>query len=198
MTLDTDVTLVDPELDALNGGNGNYSGGSLQVQRQGGANTDDVFTLPGTTTNLTIAGGNITNTGTGHLIGTFTNTGGTLSVTWSDAAGTIPTTALVSEFLQAIQYQNTVDSGTHQINFTLNDGAANGVGSINATVNLAPAFSGLDNTPTFNQGGSAVTLDGNGAPVSVTGDLMLNSGRLEDSTSTLAIGNRAYRLRLSD
>ena len=37
--------MFDTDLDPLNGGNGLYTGASLTLTRQGGANTEDVFLL---------------------------------------------------------------------------------------------------------------------------------------------------------
>src|SRR5690606_26952461 len=37
------ATVMDVELDALNGGQGNWSGATITVRRQGGASAEDVF-----------------------------------------------------------------------------------------------------------------------------------------------------------
>ncbi len=44
-TLDGGAAVSDAELDALNSGNGNYSGASLTIARNGGANADDAFAV---------------------------------------------------------------------------------------------------------------------------------------------------------
>ena len=51
--LDPDVTVSDPDLDALNGGAGLYTGASLTLQRDGGAVTEDVFGFDTTSALLT-------------------------------------------------------------------------------------------------------------------------------------------------
>ncbi|WP_344816652.1 DUF4347 domain-containing protein, partial [Marinobacter xestospongiae] len=54
--LDANATISDLELDALNGGNGDYSGASLTIARNGGTDASDLFSvLSGG--NLTVAGG---------------------------------------------------------------------------------------------------------------------------------------------
>jgi hypothetical protein len=41
-----------------------------------------------------------------------------------------------------------------------------------------------------------VTLDGSGAPVSITGSLSLDGGRVVDESSTTMVDSRIYRMRL--
>jgi len=45
VVLDADVNVRDTDLDALNGGSGNYDGASVVLVRNGGASTDDVFSF---------------------------------------------------------------------------------------------------------------------------------------------------------
>ncbi|WP_344817009.1 DUF4347 domain-containing protein, partial [Marinobacter xestospongiae] len=54
--LDANATISDLELDALNGGNGDYSGASLTLVRNGGADASDLLSVV-TGGNLTVAGG---------------------------------------------------------------------------------------------------------------------------------------------
>ncbi len=56
VTLDGNATVNDTEFDALNGASGNYSGASLSLIRNGGANANDTFAIS-TGGNLTVAGG---------------------------------------------------------------------------------------------------------------------------------------------
>jgi hypothetical protein len=165
VVLDANVTVADVELDALNGGNGDYSGASLTIARNGGANAVDVFSVP-TGGNLTVAGGpngGGTITAGGNVIATIANTGnGQIQLSFADN-GTAPTTALVNEVMQAITYQNTGNDQTSnpQLDWTFSDGAANGTGSVTVTltdVNDAPNLTATGGNPTFTEGGGAQDL----------------------------------------
>ncbi|MCP4047487.1 MAG: hypothetical protein GY732_16035, partial [Gammaproteobacteria bacterium] len=73
--LDGDVTISDAELDALNGGFGNYDGASVTLVRNGGASAEDVFSATGTLLALTESDDLDVD---GTIIGTVTtNSGGT-------------------------------------------------------------------------------------------------------------------------
>ncbi len=166
--LDNNATIADLELDALNGGSGDYDGSVLTLARQGGASAEDVFAIP-TGGNILIAGANISNAGT--VFATFTMAGGQLQVSFTSANGRIPTTALVSEVMQAVTYENSSDAppATADILYTFDDGSgavnATDTGAISVTitgVNDAPVLAGLNNNPTFTEGGSAVVLDSDG------------------------------------
>ena len=174
--LDADVTVSDIDLDALNGGNGDFSGASLTIARNGGANGDDRFSVV-SGGSLTVAGGPAgggTITAGGNVIATIANTGnGQIQITFANN-GTIPTTALVNEVLQAIQYQNASNTPptTVQLDWTFSDGnAANAQGTganpgqdtVSQTVNIttvndAPTVTATGTDPTFNEGGGAQSL----------------------------------------
>ncbi|MCP5092702.1 MAG: hypothetical protein GY949_17455, partial [Gammaproteobacteria bacterium] len=101
VVLDDNVDISDAELDALNGGLGNYAGASLTLVRNGGANADDVFTNSGVLLGALTESGALVYNGT--TIGTVTtNSGGTLVLTFNTNA----TSALVDSTLQAIAYSN--------------------------------------------------------------------------------------------
>ncbi|MDT3778353.1 DUF2341 domain-containing protein [Nitrospira sp. MA-1] len=121
VVLDNNATIADPELDTAN----DYSGASLTLVRNGGANGEDVFAGSGTLSTLTESGSLVVG---GTTIGTVTtNSGGTLVFTFNGNA----TTARVNSALQQITYANS--SGTPpanvQIDFTINDGNAGAQGS---------------------------------------------------------------------
>ena len=138
VVLDNNATIADPELDAAN----DYSGATLTLVRNGGANAEDLFDGRGTLNPL-IESGSLVVSGT--TIGTVTtNSGGTLVLTFNSNA----TTALVNNALQKITYANS--SGTPpasvQIDFTIDDsnvgaqgsgGALNDTGSITVTITTA-------------------------------------------------------------
>ncbi len=112
--LDTDVQVLDKELSAAD----DFSGSSLTLVRNGGANVDDIFSATGNLAALT-QGGNLTLSGT--ILGTVTtNATGTLVLTFNSNA----TQALVNETLQSIAYRNTSDapSASVQIDWIFNDG----------------------------------------------------------------------------
>lgn len=121
VVLDSNAKLKDPELD-LFGQNGNWQGAVLTLERDGGANAKDVFAVTGSgSTGVNISESNIRIGNT--VVGTVTNSGGKLEVTFNDKA----TAARVDQVLQAITYRNTDTSpeATVKINYTIRDGNTN-------------------------------------------------------------------------
>jgi hypothetical protein len=165
VALDTNASVSDVELDALNGGNGDYSGASLTLLRNGGSDVNDIFSVA-TSGSLTVAGGpngGGTVTAAGNVIATIANTGnGQLQFSFADN-GTIPTTALVTETLQAIRYSNNSNSpaATVQLNYTVSDGADTDNGSVTVSmtnVNDAPSLTATGQNPGYIEGAGAVDL----------------------------------------
>jgi VCBS repeat-containing protein len=114
VVLDNNVTISDAELTAAN----NFSGATLTLVRNGGADSQDVFSASGTLSALT-QGGNLTVGGT--TIGSVTtNSGGTLVLSFNASA----TNALVNSAMQQIAYSNSSDAppSAAQINWTFSDG----------------------------------------------------------------------------
>ena len=111
VVLDSDITLFDAEIVAALD---DYDGTTLTLNRNGGANSDDVFSGSG---NLVLNAGTLELSSTN--IGSYTNTGGQLSITFN---GT-PNTAQINEVLQSIAYSNTNQNplASVQINWTFND-----------------------------------------------------------------------------
>ncbi|MCP5093108.1 MAG: hypothetical protein GY949_19525, partial [Gammaproteobacteria bacterium] len=150
VVLDVDVDVSDSDLDALNGGLGNYDGASLTLVRNGGASAEDVFSNSGLLGTLTESGALIYN---GTTIGTVTtNSAGTLVLTFNTNA----TSALVDSTLQSIAYSNSSDTppASAQIDWTFDDGNAGGQGTGGAldvvgstTVTIAAA----NDQPVFHQ-----------------------------------------------
>ena len=107
---------------------GLYTGASLTLARQDGANSDDVFLLdPGGA--LFTLDRNAIKAG-GATFATFDNDGGTLTVDFT-SAGTAATTALVNDVLRHIVYINNSDtpSGPVTLLYTFHDGSpGNGQG----------------------------------------------------------------------
>ncbi|MCP4378449.1 MAG: hypothetical protein GY794_20030, partial [bacterium] len=122
-----DVEIRDAELDAFNGGLGNYKGASVTLERNGGASAKDVFSndLASQLEALTQGGNLVYNSTT---IGTVTtNSGGTLVLTFNTNA----TTALVNSTLQSIAYSNSNNTppASAQINWTFDDGNTDSQGT---------------------------------------------------------------------
>ncbi|TMJ01411.1 MAG: hypothetical protein E6G97_16135 [Alphaproteobacteria bacterium] len=147
VVLDGNALAHDVELDALNAGSGNYNGATLTLARHLGASAQDVFAASGT---LQLTAGNVIVSGT--TVGTFTNTGGTLAITFNSNA----TTARVASVLDQVTYSNTSDAppSSVQIDYTLNDGNAGSQGSGGAlaangsiTVSITPQNDAPDVTP---------------------------------------------------
>jgi VCBS repeat-containing protein len=151
VVLDSNATIIDPELDADN----NYNGATLTLQRKEIANAEDVFGISGGT--LT-EGGDLTVNGT--VIGTVTtNSNGTLVLTFNSSA----TADLVDQALQKITYSNTGSTtGLVTIDYTINDGntGAQGTGGAltrtgSITVNLTDTTA--NNDPVAND--SSITVN---------------------------------------
>ncbi|WP_233053614.1 Ig-like domain-containing protein, partial [Motilimonas cestriensis] len=132
VSIDNDMTVADTELDALNGGNGNYDGATVTLARSGGANSQDVFSHTGLLGSL--VQGN-TFTYNASSVGTVTtNSGGTLVLTFNSSA----TSAIVDGVLQSIGYRNSSEDPASSVtlNFTFNDGSIDSTGSNQAVVNI--------------------------------------------------------------
>ncbi|RMB11894.1 DUF4347 domain-containing protein [Eilatimonas milleporae] len=172
VVLDADVTIADVELDALNSGNGNYTGASLTIARNGGANADDQFSVA--------SGGAISVSGTdistgGNVIATIdtTTTPGQIVITFQ-TAGLSPDSAVVDDVLQAIRYANGSDDppASVQLDWSFSDGNSGdaqgtgdnpGIGTGSVTVSITgvndePTLTAIGATPTFEEGGSAADL----------------------------------------
>ncbi len=104
IVIDSDVTVADTELDALNSGNGDYNGASVTIARNGGANAQDVF---GNTASLGTLTQGQSFTYNGTSVGTVTtNSGGTLVLTFNTNA----TSTMVDSVLQSITYSNSSEA----------------------------------------------------------------------------------------
>ena len=134
--LDGDVEVFDQELSGID----DLGGATLLLERNGGANSEDVFSATG---NLVFNAGTLS---FHHpTSGTVTNTGGTLTLIF--AAGT--TNAQVNEVMQSIRYANTSETPADsvQIDWTFNDqnsGAQGSGGALDVTgsttVNITEVF----------------------------------------------------------
>ncbi len=126
----SNASLSDAELSALNGGNGNWSGASLVIQRNGTAVGSDVLGFDTSGALFTVSGSNLQSAG--QTFATFTNTGGVLTVNFTSSA-TTATTALVNDVAQRVTYRSDTPAGDANIRFILDDGAG---GNANATTTV--------------------------------------------------------------
>lgn len=153
------VTVSDADLDAKNGGNGDYAGASLIVNGDVATSASDLFTI--------VAGANFTVDGNslkagGFTFATFSTADNKLQISFTSAQ-TIATSALVDEVLQSIRYTNTSDTppASRPIIYTFLDGApgeGQGSGPTNydsemATVNIAA----VNDAPVNSLGGTIGT-----------------------------------------
>ncbi|HVZ45070.1 MAG TPA: VCBS domain-containing protein [Ramlibacter sp.] len=146
VVLNASASVTDPELSAANGGNGNFSGATLTLARNGGANSQDVFSATGTLGTLGSASGNVVVGST--TIGTYTNSGGTLVLTFNSSA----TTTLVNSAMRQIAYSNASDvpPTAVQINWTFNDNNSGSQGSgsaLSSTGSTAVGIVAVDDAP---------------------------------------------------
>ncbi|RQO81741.1 putative Ig domain-containing protein [Acidovorax sp. FJL06] len=131
------ATVLDAEFGALSGGQGDWAGGSLTVQRQGTAWAAD--TLGFNAAGFSVNGGNLQSGG--QTFATFTDTGGVLTVNFT-SSGTIATNALVQAVVRGITYRNDTPAGNETVRFTLSDGG----GSTTSDVTVASSSIYVTNT----------------------------------------------------
>ncbi|MCC6140143.1 MAG: DUF4347 domain-containing protein [Nitrospira sp.] len=199
VVLDSNVQIYDAELSAAN----NFSGATLTVARNGGASSDDVFSATGT---LSLSGGNVVVSGT--TIGTYTNSGGTLTLAFNANA----TNARVNSAMQQIAYSNSSDapSSSVRIDWIFNDGNTGSQGTggaLTGTGYTTVSISAVNDMPTianlagdnlaYSEGGGAMVIeqDGNAAVADVdstnfdTGTLTVSFAAGSDSVED-ALGIR--------
>ncbi|NEQ41240.1 MAG: DUF4347 domain-containing protein, partial [Okeania sp. SIO3I5] len=183
--LDGDATISDFELDARD----NYSGATLTLERNGGANAEDVFSSGDPSVLGALREGQPL-TVNGTTIGTVTtNTGGTLLLTFNSSA----TGALVDSALQNIGYSNSTPTvAPVTIDYTINDGntadddqgtggALTGSGSITVTVTDNVVPTAVDDTTVTNQG-TPVTFSITNNDNDTDGTLRIDTVDLDPST----------------
>lgn len=113
--------LSDTEFGALNGGNGNWVGASLTIQRNGTALSSDILGFNTVGALFTISGSNLQSNG--QTFAAFTNVGGVLTITFTSSV-TAATTALVNDVAQRVTYRNDTPAGDTTIRYSLNDGTS--------------------------------------------------------------------------
>ncbi|MBL8398028.1 MAG: DUF4347 domain-containing protein, partial [Candidatus Accumulibacter sp.] len=184
VVLDADVQVYDNELSA-----GNFSGATLTLTRNGGANSQDVFSASGTLAALT-QGGNLTVDGT--TIGTVTtNSNGTLLLTFNASA----TNALVNSAMQKIAYSNSGDAppASVQLDWTFSDGntGAQGTGgALSASGSTTVSITAVNDAPVLANTALTLTVgEDAGAPSGAVGALISAfTGGITDPDGAVAKG----------
>ncbi|PKK88115.1 MAG: hypothetical protein CVV64_20220, partial [Candidatus Wallbacteria bacterium HGW-Wallbacteria-1] len=147
--LDGSVSVKDIELDLRDSGLTNYGGSTITLSRNGGASSDDVFTLIDGSV-FTASGGVINSYGLDT--GNYGCAAGVLTITID--GGDVSRNTLVADVLSHITYENLDDnpSATVQIDWVFSDGNTGTQGSGGAglatgstTVSITPA----NDPPTF-------------------------------------------------
>lgn len=156
------ATLSDPQLDALNNGQGDYKGASIAVERAGGAHPDDRFGfISDTNLRLDPASGQILLNNV--AIATFSQANGVLTLTF---IGTV-SQADAQNVLRRIAYSNasndpTRDGATITLRTTLHDGDGHQDELLTEIelegVNNAPIIDTTPRNPTFPAEGEPVKL----------------------------------------
>ncbi|WP_162874451.1 beta-propeller fold lactonase family protein [Pseudomonas viridiflava] len=152
------LTLSDANLDRLANNAGNYQGASITIERSGGANGEDQFGFA-TASGLTLENNRILKNGV--EIATFTESGGTLTITFTAAASSADANAV----LQQITYSNTgnnVDGTLVRLNISASDGTLSSVAATVAlllTDNSAPTLGAtVPVQPVYDTKGTVATL----------------------------------------
>ena len=135
LRLETSLALNDADLDALNAGAGDYTGASVSLARQGGANIEDVFGFAASAA-FAVVGHSLHSNG--QAFASFSQSSGALSITFT-SSGAIATQALVLDVLQHISYANTGANppAALRIDWIFDDGNAGAQGTGGALSALA-------------------------------------------------------------
>jgi peptidase M10/serralysin-like protein/cadherin-like protein/Big-like domain-containing protein/hemolysin type calcium-binding protein len=122
--INASITVSDVDLDARNGGNGDYSGAAFAINRTV-SNAEDLFSFATGGALFTVNGSNLESGG--NVIATLAQSGGILNINFVNN-GTVPTTALVNDVLQHLQYTNSSDSPPASVTliYIIQDGAPGG------------------------------------------------------------------------
>ncbi|MEA3008920.1 MAG: hypothetical protein QOJ91_612, partial [Sphingomonadales bacterium] len=164
-------SLADVDLDARNGGNGDYAGASFSVNRNPATSAQDVFTLVAGP-NFTIVGSELKSGGLTFATISVDGSAGAIVINFTSQQ-TAATSALVDEVIQAVRYTNTSDNPP-------------------ASVDLAVGFN--DGSPGGGQGSGANALDVNLVTVNIAG---VNDAPVNSLGGTIGTGEDASNAWLS-
>ncbi|HET9637578.1 MAG TPA: cadherin-like domain-containing protein, partial [Allosphingosinicella sp.] len=155
-------SVADVDLDARNGGNGDYAGASFSVNRNPATNaTEDDFTLVAGP-NFTIDGSNLK--AGGLIFGTISvdGTAGLIVINFTSLE-TAATSALVDEVIQAVRYTNTSDDPPASVDLAIgfddgSPGGGQGAGATDLDVNLVTVnIAAVNDAPVNSLGGTIGT-----------------------------------------
>lgn len=178
ITLASGLTLSDANFDRLAGGSGDYSGGQLVIERAGGASANDVFGFADGN-DLVLENGTLFKAG--EAIATFTQSGGTLTITF--LAGT--SRADANAVLRQLTYSNAgTDANGSVVTLQLraNDGQADSQVidlEVLLTRNTAPQ---LTTTPV-----TGAAYDTSGTLVALFRDTTVSTGEVGQSIIQLTL-----------
>ncbi|PPE56590.1 membrane protein [Pectobacterium brasiliense] len=190
------IVLSDAELDALNGGAGNYQGASITLQRGETASAGDRFDFTAGN-GFALANGVISKDG--QAVATFTQADGKLTVTFTAAISRADATALARQISWATSAPLTGNATS--LTLVLNDGAADSAAqalgvTLSREVNLPPVGHAEQFTPPSAQAGTrwSYTLPGtlftdpeNNALTFTVNDAQLPDGvRFDSATRTFS------------
>ena len=137
VTLNSSLTISDVDLDARNGGNGDYGGASFVVNRSGGS-PDDSYGFDTAGALFTVVGNALQSGGQTFATFSIDTTDGILSISFT-SSGTAATTALVNDVVRHIQYTNLSNNppASVELLYGLDDGApGGGQGTVTASNNF--------------------------------------------------------------
>ncbi|RJL47185.1 beta-propeller fold lactonase family protein [Pectobacterium carotovorum] len=190
------IVLSDAELDALNGGAGNYQGASITLQRGDAASAGDRFDFTAGN-GFTLANGVISKDG--QAVASFTQADGKLTVTFTAAISRADATALARQISWATSAPLTGNAAS--LTLVFNDGAADSAAqalgiTLSREVNLPPVGHAEQFTPPTAQAGTrwSYTLPGtlftdpeNNALTFTVDDAQLPDGvRFDSATRTFS------------
>ena len=189
VVLDNNVQILDADLSSTN-----FSGSTLTLVRNGGANAQDVYSASGTLSTLT-QGGNLVVGGT--TIGTVTtNSSGSLVLTFNSSA----TQALVNSTMQQIAYSNSSDAppSSVQVNWTFNDGntGTQGTGvALTATGSVTVSITAVNDAPVLTPYSPTLPLSENGSAYTASISSLIGSSITDpDSAAVQGIAIKALTL----
>ncbi|SDI85204.1 6-phosphogluconolactonase, cycloisomerase 2 family [Pseudomonas flavescens] len=106
------ATLADTQMDAFNGGAGNYHGAVLTISLGEGSSAAHVLGFQDGN-GLSLSGSDLVKDG--KVIGTLSVADGVMTIRFSDAAGQVPTTADAQNVLRQVSYANASDAPPAQV-----------------------------------------------------------------------------------
>ncbi len=191
VVLDGNVQIFDADLNNNFDYVDDFGGSSLTLERNGGANSDDVFSATG---NLVFNAGTLELDSTN--VGTYTNTGGTLTLAFSAGVSN----AQVNEVMQSFQYSNSNNTppANVEIDWTFDDGNVTDQGSggnltttgsttVNITATNDSVVAVPDTATGLEAGGAANTTSG----TDPTGNVLSNDTDVDTGDTKAIVGVQA-------